>query len=102
MSVCPECVRCEADDCTAVAYCLSEPSACYPCPHGRVLCEDHNLTDCIDCRLEAEREMYRSGVYSEKADPFYNPAATADAEAYWQRPALNMPGSPGFKPKDAS
>ena len=93
------------DGCLSCTHCgrhldETEQWPCLDC--GRVLCDDHNLTDCIDCRLEAEREMYRSGVYSEKADPFYNPAATAAAEAYWQRPALNMPGSPGFKPKDAS
>ena len=85
MSRCPECVPCEADDCDAIAYCLSQPTAVYPCPHGRVLCDEHNLRDCQDCRLDAEAHMYRSGEWSPAADPFYRPEAEATGAAYWDR-----------------
>lgn len=84
MTTCSECIHCEADDCEAVAFCLSQPGA-HPCPHDRVLCEECNIENCIDCRLEAEQDMFRTAVYDPRADPFvdHTAAAAARDDAYW-------------------
>lgn len=97
---CPDCVNC--DECGAIAYCLADAVSFPPCAHDKALCGDCNLGACPDCRLEAERELYASGEYSQAADPFYRPENEASDAAYWSRSPLNMPGSPGFRPKGKS
>jgi hypothetical protein len=60
--VCPECGR--------SAWCEGDRILVVPCEHHGY-CGDCNLANCIDCRLEAEREMYISGEYDPHADPFF-------------------------------
>lgn len=41
-----------------------------PCPHGVCACDTCGWgAVCIDCRRDAEREMFETGVYSRAADP---------------------------------
>ena len=76
---CPDCVPCrECPLPSDIAYCADEPHNA-PCPHGEPLCGEHNLEFCLDCRLDAEREMHRSGDYGDgSADPFFR-GETADS-----------------------
>lgn len=90
---CEDCgPRCEV--CEQTAYCWSDQTR-PPCSHDRPLCEECRIEACQDCRLEAEQEMYHSGEYDPRADPFFNThAETADA-AYWASGPREVPGSPG-------
>lgn len=89
---CLSCVSCES--CGNPAYCLDDTAA-HPCPHDRALCSDCNIEDCRDCRLEAEADMYHSGQYDPRADPFYRPEKEADTAAYAARLPREKPDSPG-------
>ena len=100
----PDRVPCRV--CGHTAYDLSE-IAPHPCSHDLPLCEDCRLLEpadggCLDCRLDVERDLYAGDKYDPRADPFYRPQAAANDAAYWDRPPLTLPGSPGFKPKDQS
>lgn len=95
---CDGCVPCQEDACGEIAYCVNERPTGNLCEHHvDAVCPDHWPGTCIDCRLEAEREMHASGEYDPRADPFYRPEKHAADTAYWERPALNMPGSPGYR-----
>ncbi len=66
---CTECQPCEA--CGQAAFCLSEIVP-HPCAHHGHWCPDCNIENCVDCRREAEQDMYATGVYDRRSDPFVN------------------------------
>lgn len=68
---CPECVRCVECD-NAPAWCVSETPMDVACPHFEPICAECWPGACVPCRLEAERELFRTGDYSAAADPLYN------------------------------
>lgn len=89
---CPDCQRCPS--CGNSAWCEGDRILVVPCEHHGY-CGDCNLENCQDCRLVAEREMYASGDYDPRADPFYRPEReTADAAYAAARPR-EVPGQPG-------
>jgi hypothetical protein len=101
---CADCQLCPA--CGKSAWCEGDRILSIPCEHHGY-CSDCNLEQCIDCRLEAERKMYQSGVYDPRADPFYLPEKKANADAYVAagpreiKPGVFIyPGHPSY-PKDA-
>ena len=54
-------------NCGKPVHLLHDP----PCEHGEVACPECGHTSvCVPCRLAAEREMFTSGEYDPKADPF--------------------------------
>lgn len=91
---CPDCQVCPA--CGRSAWCEGDRILRVPCEH-RGYCGDCNLAECFECRQEAEMEMHRTGDYSPAADPLYRPEAEATDAAYWARPPLRFPGSPGYR-----
>jgi hypothetical protein len=61
-----------------------------PCRHGEVACpECGHPAVCLPCSIAAEREMFASGEYDPKADPFVNHEAPASVDrlardgGYW-------------------
>jgi hypothetical protein len=61
-----------------------------PCEHGEVACpECGHVAVCVLCRLAAEREMFVSGEYDPRADPYYDhtrpppPDPIARDGGYW-------------------
>ena len=66
---CADCQTCPS--CGRSAWCENDRIIVVPCEHHGY-CGDCNVENCVDCRLEAEREMYDSGVYDPRADPFYD------------------------------
>ena len=99
--LCPDCQVCPA--CGASAWCEGDRILVVPCEHHGY-CGECNVEHCIDCRLEAERDMYDTGEYDPRSDPFYRPEAKAADDAYWTSGPREVPGSPGIfrYPKDAS
>lgn len=91
--ICPECGR--------SAWCEGDRILAVPCEHHGY-CGDCNIENCLDCRLEAEMEMYRSGEYDARSDPFCNPKAEASDAAYWASRPREDPTSAGIfhYPKD--
>lgn len=65
---CGDCQICPA--CGKGAWCEGDRILVVPCEHHGY-CGDCNIENCIDCRLEAELEMHRTGEYDPHADPFY-------------------------------
>lgn len=83
--------------CGGTAYDLSDALPFPPCSHGEPLCGDCNLgvDGCLDCKLEAEREMHDSGTYDPAADPFYRPEGEGSDAAYWASAPREVPGVAG-------
>lgn len=83
---CAGCQVCPA--CGGTAWCEGDRILAIPCEHHGY-CGNCNVENCVDCRLEAEREMYRSGDYDPRSDPFYDHTAPpprdhiAENGGYW-------------------
>lgn len=100
---CPDCTACRA--CDQPAWCVSEHPVAIPCPHLEPLCGECLLdTDgCLDCQLDAEIEMHRTGEYSAAADPFYlptgrEPQTLAEVAAQGEEDVEAYRASTGFDP----
>ena len=69
---CGDCQFCPA--CGKSAWCENDYILSIPCEHHGY-CGDCNVENCLDCRLEAEREMYETGEYDPRSDPFIDHTA---------------------------
>ena len=100
---CGEDVACT--ECGEPAYCLNDPPTWHPCPHDKPLCgRPICLATCMDCRAVMEADMAATGVYTEAADPLWQPPVETDA-AYRERTHLHGfdTGTNSYAPrKDAS
>jgi hypothetical protein len=85
---CPDCVPCQECE-TRAAWCLSEHPVNRPCEHLEPICSECWPGSCVPCRLAAEREMFVSGEYDARADPYYDhtrpppPDPIARDGGYW-------------------
>jgi hypothetical protein len=67
---CDGCVPCQEPECQDVAYCVNERPTGNLCEHHvDAVCPEHWPGECRQCRAEAEREMFESGVYRPRSDP---------------------------------
>src|SRR5690349_5630365 len=66
---CPDCTPCQECQ-TRAAWCLSEAPVDRPCPHLKPICSECWPGTCVDCRLAAERELFKGDEYDPRLDPF--------------------------------
>jgi hypothetical protein len=94
---CPDCVQCVECE-NRAAWCLSEHPINRPCEHLEPICSDCWPGTCIPCRLAAERQMFETGEYDPRHDPFVDHTAAAkpahDPGGHWKYGDVWVPNNP--------
>lgn len=88
--LCGDCQRCPS--CGRSAWCENDRILTIPCEHHGY-CGDCNVENCLDCRLDAEREMYRTGEYDPRSDPFVNHLAPPPRDRIAENGGYSWDGS---------